>query len=118
MQGVQKNNDLLLRVYFSFSNPAKNLLLTMLQKLYRTLEMNFQDENERGAMAQFARTGVYDFVEENLSEPESDSEVCALLRLSEEEGTENEADSEEKIVAIRGSLDEDEDQIELEKSMI
>ena len=47
MQGVEKNNDLLSRLYFSSTNPAKNPLLTMLQKLYRMLEMNFQDEREK-----------------------------------------------------------------------
>ncbi|CAF5177082.1 unnamed protein product, partial [Rotaria magnacalcarata] len=64
MQGVEKSNDLLSRLYFSSTNPAKNPLLTMLQKLYRMLEMNFQDEKEREAMTAFARTGVYDFVED------------------------------------------------------
>ncbi|CAF5128183.1 unnamed protein product, partial [Rotaria socialis] len=62
MQGVEKSNDLLSRLYFSSTNPAENPLLTMLQKLYRMLEMNFQDEKERDAMTTFARTGVYDFV--------------------------------------------------------
>ena len=64
MQGVEKNNDLLSRLYFSSTNPAKNPLLTMLQKLYRMLEMNFQDEKERDAMDEFARTGVYDFADD------------------------------------------------------
>jgi len=68
MQGVEKNNDLLSRLYFSSTNPAKNPLLTMLQKLYRMLKMNFQDEKEREAMATFARNGVYDFVEDEFEE--------------------------------------------------
>ncbi|CAF4400445.1 unnamed protein product [Rotaria magnacalcarata] len=74
MQGVVKNNDLLSHLYFSSTNPARNPLLTMLQKLYRVLEMNFQDEKQREAMARFACTGVYDFVEEDLSESESESQ--------------------------------------------
>ena len=37
MQGSEKNNDLLSRLYFSSTNPAKTPLLTMLQKLYRML---------------------------------------------------------------------------------
>jgi len=68
MQGVEKNNDLLSCLYFLSTNPAKNPLLTMLQKLYRMLKMNFQDEKEREAMATFARNGVYDFVEDEFEE--------------------------------------------------
>lgn len=96
MQGVEKNNDLLSRLYFSSTNLAKNPLLTMLQKLYRMLEMNFQDEKERDAMAEFARTGVYDFVEEDLSESESDSENHSCLRHSQTDDKESENDSEEE----------------------
>ena len=33
--------------------------------------MNFQTEKERDAMERFARTGVYDFVEENSNDSES-----------------------------------------------
>jgi hypothetical protein len=96
MQGVEKNNDLLSRLYFSSTNPAKNPLLTMLPKLYRMLEMNFQDGKERDAMAEFARTGVYDFVEEDLSKSESDSENHSHLRHSQTEDKESENESEEE----------------------
>ena len=95
MQGVEKNNDLLSRLYFSSTNPAKNPLLTMLQKLYRMLEMNFQDEKEREAMSTFARTGVYDFVENDLSEDESDTEDRNTHFRNDEK--ENEDESEEQI---------------------
>ena len=50
MQGVEKSNDLLSRLYFSSTNPAKNPLFTMVQKLYTMVEMNFEDENKRKAM--------------------------------------------------------------------
>ena len=73
---------------------------------------------KRDTMTQFARTGVYNFVEENLSESEFDSDVYSFLRRSEEENRGSEADSKEKIAVVIGPLDEDEDQIELEKSMI
>ncbi|CAF1658774.1 unnamed protein product, partial [Rotaria magnacalcarata] len=118
MQGVEKNNDLLSRLYFSSTNPAKNPLLTMLQKLYRMLEMNFQDERERDAMAEFARTGVYDFVEEDLSESESHSEDYNLFRDSEEDA-ESETESEEQVgSSIEEVEDEDEDERESEQSTI
>ncbi len=110
MQGVEKNNDLLSRLYFSSTNPAKNPLLKMLQRLYRVLEMNFQDEKEREAMTTFARTGVYDFVEEDLGEGESDMEDCdTYLRNDEKEDGENEDESEEQIdSSVVGNEEEDE----------
>ncbi|CAF1547595.1 unnamed protein product [Adineta ricciae] len=124
MQGVEKNNDLLSRLYFSSTNPAKNPLLTMLQKLFRMLEMNFQDEKEREAMARFARTGVYDFAEEDSSESESRSEDHSSS-LSENEGADeqSESESEETIsTSKRGVVDEvvDEvdDEIDSEKSEV
>jgi hypothetical protein len=115
MQGVEKNNDLLSRLYFSSTNPAKNPLLTMLQKLYRMLEMNFQDEKERDAMAEFARTGVYDFVEEDLSEFESDSENHSRLRHSQTEDKESENESEEESNSSTIETEEDGDETESNK---
>ncbi|CAF4611882.1 unnamed protein product, partial [Rotaria socialis] len=118
MLGVEKNNDLLSRLYFSSTNSAKNPLLTMLQKLYRMLEMNFQDERERDAMAEFARTGVYDFVEEDISESISLSKDHALFHDNEEDA-ESEAESEEQVgSSIEEVEDEDEDERELEKLRI
>ncbi|CAF1544480.1 unnamed protein product [Rotaria sordida] len=117
MQGVEKNNDLLSRLYFSSTNPAKNPLLTMLQKLYRMLEMNFQDEKERDAMAKFARTGVYDFVEENLSESESDTEDHTILCRNKSEYIESEDEREEQFDSSIIATDEDDkDETELEES--
>jgi hypothetical protein len=118
MQGVEKNNDLLSRLYFSSTNPAKNPLLTMLQKLYRMLEMNFQDEEEREAMAQFARTGVYDFVEEDLSESEYHSEERSSY-CNDEEDEQSEAESEENVDISKGEIvDIDEDETESEESTV
>ncbi|CAF4781165.1 unnamed protein product [Rotaria socialis] len=115
MQGVEKSNDLLSRLYFSSTNPAKNPLLTMLQKLYRMLEMNFQDEKERDAMTTFARTGVYDFVED-LSECESNTDHQNVSGSSEEDSVESESESEEQIDShITEDEEEHEDEIELEE---
>ena len=93
MEGVEKNNDLLSRLYFSSTNPSKNPLLTMLQKLYRMLEMNFQDEKEREAMVTFARTGVYDSIDD-LSEHESDSEQENVYSHSDSGNIRNEDESD------------------------
>ncbi len=47
--------------------------------------MNFQDEKEREAMATFARTGVYDFVEDHLNEDESEEQIDSSIIETEEE---------------------------------
>ncbi|CAF4093686.1 unnamed protein product, partial [Rotaria magnacalcarata] len=105
MQGVVKNNDLLSHLYFSSTNPARNPLLTMLQKLYRVLEMNFQDEKQREAMARFACTGVYDFVEEDLSESESESQSKDnSCYLNEEDDDQSESESEENFDTLKGDI--------------
>ena len=116
MQGVEKNNDLLSRLYFSSTNSAKNPLLTMLQKLYRMLEMNFQNEHEREAMAAFAHTGVYDFVEEDLSESEYHSEDHTFF-LDNEKDAEIDIESNEQLDSSIEEV-EDEDERELEQSMV
>ncbi|CAF1492503.1 unnamed protein product [Rotaria sp. Silwood1] len=117
MQGVEKNNDILSRLYFSSTNPAKNPLLTMLQKMYRMLEMNFEDENEREAMAIFARTGVYDFVED-LSEYESTTEYNTYTRIDEENDVESEEESAELDLRRRGTEEEDEGETNSEDSLV
>ncbi|CAF1129652.1 unnamed protein product [Didymodactylos carnosus] len=66
MQGVEKGNDLLSRLYFSSSNPAKTPLKTMMLHLYRLLEMNFENPRERDAIARFAETKVYDLDENEV----------------------------------------------------
>ncbi|CAF5150275.1 unnamed protein product [Rotaria sp. Silwood1] len=120
MQGVEKNNDVLSNLYFSSTNPSKNPLLTMLQKLYRMLEMNFQDPGEREAMSMFAHTGVYDFVEEDLTDFDSYTEDHISFHAgktpsNDEAGSEKEDDlSTEEIE----NTDEIEDEKELEESMI
>ena len=65
----------------------------MMQKLYRVLEINFQEEKERRLMQEFARTGVYDFVEEE----QSDSNLKDHLLSSRDkvDGFENEDASNE-----------------------
>ncbi|CAF1482041.1 unnamed protein product [Rotaria sordida] len=119
MQGVEKNNDRLSNIYFSSTNPAKNPLLTMLQKLYRTLEMNFEEEAERDAMAEFARTGVYDFVETvHHSKPSHDDDIFfhnkEQQKLDSDDEPEGQFDrSVEDVVEV-----EDESDIDLDESMI
>ena len=54
----------------------------MIQKLYRMLEMNFEGEPERDPIREFARTGVYDFVEDSM-ESKSNSEDDFLSRQDE-----------------------------------
>jgi hypothetical protein len=77
------------------------------------LEMNFQDEKEREAMSTFARTGVYDFVEDNSSEDESDAEVRDIhLRNDEKEDGENEDESEEQVDSSSVIRTEEEDETE------
>ena len=120
MQGVEKNNDLLSRLYFSSTNPAKNPLLTMMQKLYRMLEMNFQDEKERSLMREFARTGVYDFVEEDLSDTDSDSD-CTDVSLSysgTRDDSESEDASEKDSSSQRRETEEEDEESALDRSMM
>ncbi|CAF3453712.1 unnamed protein product [Rotaria sp. Silwood2] len=120
MQGVEKNNDVLSNLYFSSTNPSKNPLLTMLQKLYRMLEMNFQDLCEREAMSMFAHTGVYDFVQEDLTDFDSYTEDHISFHASKT-ASNDEADSEEEDDLSTEEIentDEIEDEKELEESMI
>ena len=85
MQGVEKNNDMLSRLYFSSTNLSKNPLLTMMQKLYRMLEMNFENEDERRMMSNFAHTGVYEFDEEDDDQSSNHSDAHVPSRVSDEE---------------------------------
>ncbi|CAF1374047.1 unnamed protein product [Didymodactylos carnosus] len=108
MQGVEKGNDVLSRLYFSSTNPAKNPLLTMMQKLFRMLEMNFQNESERIAMATFAQTGVYDFDDiddENATLLHSESESSGV---SSRRKSFDEMDSEEESET---ALQEDDEEL-------
>ncbi|CAF3024272.1 unnamed protein product, partial [Rotaria sp. Silwood2] len=119
MQGVEKSNDLLSKIYFSSTNPAKNPLLTMLQKLYRMLEMNFEEEAERNAMAEFARTGLYDFVETlNEFKPSHDDDIYPCNKKQQEVDSDDESEGQfdrpiEDIAEV-----EDESDIDLDESMI
>ncbi|CAF1533589.1 unnamed protein product [Didymodactylos carnosus] len=65
MQEVEKGNDLLSRLYFSSTNVAKKPLYTMMQKLYRILEMQFSPD-ERSDMQIFMNTHVYDIEDDNF----------------------------------------------------
>ncbi|CAF3820411.1 unnamed protein product [Rotaria sp. Silwood1] len=121
MQGVEKNNNLLSRLYFSSTNPAKNPLLTMLQTSYRMLEMNFQDEKERNLMREFARMGVYDFVEEDTTEfeSESDSADYSPARHNKVDYLENEDASDQEFSSdTRETEEEYDEETELDKSMV
>ena len=93
----------------------------MLQKLYRLLKINFHDEKVREAMVAFARTGVYDFVDEDLNESELPLQDQTLLCSSKEEETEDDDDVSRKqndssIVGIE--QDEYEDGREIEESAV
>ena len=101
MQGVEKSNDLLSRLYFSSTNLAKNPLLTVVQKLYRMLEMNFENERDREAMAKFARNGVYDFVDDESDPASSPSDAHVPLRTDAEDETDDE-------IAIQSEKSDDE----------
>ncbi|CAF0854002.1 unnamed protein product [Adineta steineri] len=107
MQGVEKSNDVLSRLYFSSTNPARNPLLTMLQKLYRMLEMNFQDEHERDAMTEFARTGVYDFIDDDKEELRSPNKDHVVSRNSDEDSIDSETESEEHLDSSRSETEND-----------
>ncbi|CAF4350983.1 unnamed protein product, partial [Rotaria magnacalcarata] len=72
-------------------------------------------------MAEFARKGVYDFVEENLSESEYSHKDYSLFRNSEEQEVESEDESEKQFDLSINEIDEvedkDEDETSLEESM-
>ena len=72
MQGVEKSNDLLSRLYFSSSNRAKTPLRAMIQNLYRRLEMNFTEPIEREKMTRYALKGTFD---------ETDSERTIMSQM-------------------------------------
>ncbi|CAF4221972.1 unnamed protein product [Rotaria magnacalcarata] len=122
MQGVEKSNDLLSRLYFSSTNPAKYPLLTMLQKLYRMLEMNFENQNHRDAMAEFARTGVYDLVDDAALERRSSykHKDGKFFNINDEQEEESSNKDKDQYVASLDETNESEDQnnIDLNESMI
>ena len=78
------------------------------------LEINFPDEHEREALAEFARTRVYDFAEIDLSECESDSQDHSPFRDSNED-IEREAESKKQVDS---SIERVDDEEELEHSMV
>lgn len=100
MQGVEKNNDPLSRLYFSSTNPAKSPLRTMLQKLYRMLEMNFDEKDD---MMNSVWTDVYDFpIDADNSLPDDAQPIdtrqgdrCdAVESISEESSTEEDHETD------------------------
>ncbi|CAF3251491.1 unnamed protein product [Rotaria sp. Silwood2] len=96
MQGVEKCNDLLSCLYFSSSNRAKKPLRTMVQTLYRRLEMNFSDPKDREVMSRYARTGV---MNEADSEEDDDIDTKSLSSVNQDESLDcssNSTDSEEE----------------------
>lgn len=79
-----------------------------------------QDEKEREAMARFACTGVYDFVEEDLSESESESQPkdnsCSF---DEEDDDQSESESKENFDTSKEDISvEVDDEVDLEESMV
>ncbi|CAF1563454.1 unnamed protein product [Rotaria sordida] len=81
--------------------------------------MNFEEEAERDAMAEFARTGVYDFVETvNHSKPSHDDDIFfhnkEQQKLDSDDEPEGQFDrSVEDVAEV-----EDESDIDLDESMI
>jgi hypothetical protein len=108
MQGVEKSNDLLSRLYFSSSNRAKNPLKTMIQSLYRRLEMNFANPEDRLAMNRYSLKGTWtdsdseedvnlmdDFISYPLNSNQPDESSTDDSRCEEEFGNEEDEDEDE-----------------------
>ncbi|CAF2092780.1 unnamed protein product [Rotaria magnacalcarata] len=99
MQGVEKSNDLLSRLYFSSSNRAKTPLRTMMQSLYRRLEMNFTDPNERVEMARYALNGTFDEVDSEEDENVTDTVLNHSVELNKSnEFSTDDSDAEESVI--------------------
>ncbi|CAF1524322.1 unnamed protein product, partial [Didymodactylos carnosus] len=65
IQGMEKGNDFLSRLYFSSTNAAKKPLYTMMQKLYRPLEMGLTPD-DREEIFKFMSTQVYDYEDDDF----------------------------------------------------
>ncbi|CAF3400841.1 unnamed protein product [Rotaria socialis] len=99
MQGVEKSNDLLSRLYFSSSNRAKKPLRTMMQSLYRRLEINFTDPNERVEMARYALNGTFDEVDSDEDENVTDSVLNHSIELNKSnECSTDDSDIDESVI--------------------
>ncbi|CAF2891906.1 unnamed protein product [Rotaria sp. Silwood2] len=83
MQGVEKSNDLLSRLYFSSSNRAKTPLKTMVQNLYRRLEMNFTEPSERIKMGQYALNGKFSETDSEKDDDITDDTLNASFNLDQ-----------------------------------
>ena len=109
MQGVEKSNDLLSRLYFSSSNRARNPLKTMVQNLYRRLEMNFVEPNERLAMGQYARNGTLSEVDIDEDEHDQTSVTPSSDRQMSDTCPCDKSDGESDFFDDEGERDEEDD---------
>ena len=101
MQGVEKSNDLLSRLYFSSSNRAKTPLRTMMQNLYRRLEMNFTEPVEQMKMAHYGLKGTFDETDSEEDTNIADTVSNDSTDLSQlHECPTNESDAEESALEI------------------
>ena len=104
MQGVEKSNDLLSRLYFSSSNRAKTPLRTMIQNLYRRLEMNFTDPKDRVALLNYSLKGAWDETDDEEDTPDisellsSITPNCNQLHLSSFDDCEGQNESDGELV--------------------
>ncbi|CAF2994797.1 unnamed protein product [Rotaria sp. Silwood2] len=99
-QGVEKSNDLLSRLYFSSSNKAKTPLRTMIQSLYRRLEINFTDPKDRITMTKYALECTSN---ENDSEDECDVSNNNFSHLNESNS--DNCDSSDEISSSFNEVD-------------
>ncbi len=108
MQGVEKSNDLLSRLYFSSSNRAKNPLKTMIQSLYRRLEMNFANPEDRLAMNTYSLKGIWtDTDGEEDGDLMDDMSNSSLSSKQSDESSTDESECREKIDDELDDKDED-----------
>ena len=104
MQGFEKSNDLLSRLYFSSSNRTKTPLRIMIQNLYRRLEMNFTDPSERVKMTRYAVKGTLDETDSD----EEDNIAHTLSKNSFDLGQSNECLTDDNEVDETFSVEDDE----------
>ena len=107
MQGVKKSNDLLSRLYFSSSNRAKYPLRTMIQNLYRRLEMNFANPADRVAMNRYSLKRIWTDTDSEEDENIIDDFSSCPLNLNESD--ESPTDENECTEKIDSELDDEDE---------
>ncbi|CAF3115316.1 unnamed protein product [Rotaria sp. Silwood2] len=97
MQGVEKSNDLLSRLYFSSSNRARNPLRTMIQNLYRRLEMNFADPKDRAAMNRYSLKGTWTTTDDEEDSNSIDEiSTCSFSSIQSDESSVDDSEEQEE----------------------